>query len=84
MYLYLWTTFFPHTGECTFGHSWAVRFRKRHNLPTKDQNGRKRKRHLGEDEDDEGEGRAHQLLPRAGSSSSSSASAAAVATSAGE
>jgi hypothetical protein len=57
-----------------------VRFRKRHNLPTKDQNGRKRKRHLGDDEDEAEEGRAHQLLPRAGSSSA----AAAVATSAGE
>ena len=42
-------------GECTFGHSWAVRFRKRHNLPTKDQNGRKRKRVLGEDGLEEGE-----------------------------
>mmetsp|Transcript_102380 Transcript_102380/g.200754 ORF Transcript_102380/g.200754 Transcript_102380/m.200754 type:complete len:531 (+) Transcript_102380:88-1680(+) len=43
-------------GECTFGHSWAVRFRKRHNLPTRDQNGRKRKIRMlegdGEDEDD--------------------------------
>jgi hypothetical protein len=33
-------------GDCTFGHSWAVRFRKRHNLPTRDQNGRKKKRGL--------------------------------------
>ena len=38
-------------GECTFGHSWAVRFRKRHNLPTKDQNARKRKRVLTTGED---------------------------------
>jgi len=38
-------------GECTFGHSWAVRFRKRHNLPTKDQNTRKRKRALNGAED---------------------------------
>lgn len=38
-------------GECTFGHSWAVRFRKRHNLPTKDQNARKRKRVLATGED---------------------------------
>jgi hypothetical protein len=47
-----------HSGECTFGHSWAVRFRKRHNLPTRDQNGRKRKRVLGdgEDGDDMGDG----------------------------
>lgn len=44
------------TGECTFGHSWAVRFRKRHNLPTKDQNGRKRKRTWGDPTESDLEG----------------------------
>ena len=43
-----------HGGECTFGHSWAVRFRKRHNLPTKDQNGRKRKRPVSAEHDGSG------------------------------
>ena len=69
------------TGECTFGHSWAVRFRKRHNLPTRDQNGRKRKIRMlegdGEDEDDILA--AHVGLNGNSSSTTTSAAAAAAA-----